>query len=62
VSGWKVIGFETGMIVVALLPPPLVISALVLAGGFHLACAIVMRLNSFLWIFPATYGRLRRLR
>ncbi len=54
-GAWLVIGFETGIIVVPLLPPSVVVAAVVLAGGFHLACAIVMGLNSFLWIFPATY-------
>lgn len=55
VASWGTIGFECAFVLVLVLSPPLA-AALLLAGIlFHVACAVFMGLNSFLWAFPATY-------
>jgi hypothetical protein len=37
------------------LPYPCIWIALIAAGAFHLGCALIMGLNSFLFAFTATY-------
>lgn len=36
-------------------PSWLILGALALGLSFHLDCAMMMGLNNFLWMFPATY-------
>lgn len=55
VLGWVVILFEILFPLVLIAPPPVAIAALGVGLTFHLGCAVLMGLNSFVWPFPATY-------
>jgi hypothetical protein len=54
-TSWGVIAFETGFILVLVLPPAL--AAIFFAAGaiFHISTALVMSLNTFLFSFLAAY-------
>jgi hypothetical protein len=52
---WAVILFETLFPVIILWPPETTLIALACGFVFHLGCALLMGLNSFLWSFPAAY-------
>jgi hypothetical protein len=52
---WSVIVLEMLFPLVLLLPAPYALVALALPLAFHVGCAVVMGLNSFIWAFPATY-------
>jgi hypothetical protein len=54
-SSWSVMTFELFFPAVLLAPAPIAEALLAVGLLFHLACAIVMGLNGFLWAFPATY-------
>jgi hypothetical protein len=55
VLGWLVITFECGFPLLLVGPPWLAVGAVAVGLAFHVGCAVVMGLNSFLWAFPATY-------
>jgi hypothetical protein len=52
---WTIISFECLFPFLVFGPSWLAALALVCGLGFHVACAVLMGLNSFLWTFPATY-------
>jgi len=52
---WIIMLFETAFPLVLLLPRDFVFSILILGVAFHLANAVFMGLNGFLWAFLATY-------
>ena len=52
---WSAILFESSFAVCLISPWPVLLSILTLGIIFHFVNAIVMGLNSFLWIFVATY-------
>jgi hypothetical protein len=52
---WSVITLELGFVVALLLPLPGLLGFLLAGLCFHIACAVLMGLNTFLWAFPATY-------
>ena len=54
-ASWTVIAFECLFPVLLLGPSWWRLSVLSVGLGFHVACAALMGLNSFLWMFPATY-------
>ena len=56
VLGWSVILFEVLFPLVLIAPPSVAIAALGVGLTFHLGCAVLMGLNSFVWPFPATYA------
>lgn len=56
VGCWTVILFECSFALLLFGPDWLILSALACGLIFHLGCAILMGLNSFVWSFPATYG------
>ncbi|MGE0862559.1 MAG: hypothetical protein AB7P34_01555 [Vicinamibacterales bacterium] len=64
-SGWLpaligkavVIG-ECAFPLILILPPDAMVVALGLGVVFHLVAAVIMGLNTFLWVFPATYPAL----
>jgi hypothetical protein len=55
-AGWLVMLFEVIFPVVFVGPPWLVTILLATGFAFHLGCAVLMGLNSFVWAFPATYA------
>lgn len=55
---WSVIAMETAFPLVLVLPAPYAWAFLAWGASFHLFCAVVMGLNSFLWAFLATYPAL----
>jgi hypothetical protein len=59
---WSVILLEVLFPLLLLGPRPLAVIAV--AGGlaFHIGCAVLMGLNSFVWAFPATYPCLLSVR
>ena len=54
-GGWSVIVLETSFPLVLLGVPPLTYALLLGTTTFHLGAAWLMRLNTFLWAFVATY-------
>lgn len=54
-ASWGVILFESLFPLAFLGPFWLIAAALILGLCFHLACAALMGLNSFVWSFPAVY-------
>ncbi len=52
---WSVIGMETLFPLVLVLPAPWIWIFLGWGVLFHVLCAIIMGLNSFVWAFVATY-------
>jgi hypothetical protein len=54
--GWSVILFEVSFPLVLIAPPSVAVAALSVGLMFHLGCAVLMGLNSFVWPFPATYA------
>lgn len=52
---WVVISFECLFPAMLAAPEPVALTTLAIGLGFHLSCALLMGLNSFLWTFPATY-------
>ena len=55
VASWGVIVFECLFPLLLFGPPWLLLTTLLLGFAFHLCCAFLMGLNSFLWSFPALY-------
>lgn len=55
VACWMVIFYETTFVLMILGPEWMVLAALAAGFAFHIGCAVLMGLNSFLWAFPATY-------
>jgi hypothetical protein len=55
VAGWSVVAFECAFGAALFGPSWLVVAALAFGLGFHLGCAYLMGLNTFLWAFPASY-------
>lgn len=53
--GWSVIAFECAFPILLLSPPSLTVALLAVGVSFHVGCAVLMGLNTFLWAFPATY-------
>jgi hypothetical protein len=53
---WSVMTLELSFILVCVTPQPIVLGILIAGLGFHLGCAMLMGLNSFVWAFPATYA------
>jgi hypothetical protein len=51
-----VILFEVSFPLVLVAPPAIAVAALGVGLTFHLSCAVLMGLNSFVWPFPATYA------
>jgi len=49
---------ECAFPLILILPPEAMVVALGLGLAFHLAAAVIMGLNTFLWVFPATYPAL----
>jgi hypothetical protein len=62
VLGWSVILFEVSFPLVLIAPPSVAVAALSVGLTFHLGCAVLMGLNSFVWPFPATYACLLAIR
>jgi hypothetical protein len=54
-AGWLVMLFEVTFPIVFVAPEPVVVAFLAIGLAFHLGCAVLMGLNSFLWAFPAAY-------
>jgi hypothetical protein len=52
---WSIIGLETGFAIVLFLPWPWCFAVLGCGLLFHLATALSMGLNTFMWSFAATY-------
>lgn len=52
---WSVIVFECLFPLLIFGPSWLVVPTLICGFAFHVGCAVLMGLNSFLWSFPATY-------
>jgi hypothetical protein len=52
---WLLIAFELLFPVGMLLPRPAFLVLLAIGIAFHVSCAALMGLNTFLWSFPATY-------
>jgi hypothetical protein len=52
---WGVIALELGFPLCLLLSRSALFAFLALALGFHVACAVLMGLNTFVWAFPAVY-------
>jgi hypothetical protein len=52
---WSVIGLELTFPLALVLPLPGLLAYLAAGVCFHVACAVLMGLNTFLWAFPATY-------
>jgi hypothetical protein len=57
-AAWSVIIVECAFPLVVIAPFPLMVVLLSLGMLFHLLCAVIMGLNSFLWAFVATYPAL----
>lgn len=55
VAAWSVIVFECLFPLVVIAPPPVMMGLLSMGLLFHVLCAVIMGLNSFLWAFTATY-------
>ncbi len=55
VLSWSAMVFESGFAICLITPWPITAALLLMGVVFHLVNAIVMGLNSFLWIFIATY-------
>lgn len=55
VAGWTVIAFEVAFPLVLVVPQPIALAVLAIGVTFHVACAALMGLNSFVWAFPAAY-------
>jgi hypothetical protein len=53
--GWSVIAFECAFPILLFSPPWLAVALLGVGLSFHIGCALLMGLNTFLWAFPATY-------
>jgi hypothetical protein len=53
--GWSVMLFEVLFPFLLLGPDAVAVSATMIGVAFHLACAVLMGLNSFPWAFLATY-------
>jgi len=54
-ASWSVVAFECTFWVALVAAPPVTIAYLALGLAFHVACACVMGLNTFVWAFPAAY-------
>jgi hypothetical protein len=54
-ASWTVVAFECTFWVALIAPPPVTIAYLAVGLTFHVGCAFVMGLNTFVWAFPATY-------
>lgn len=52
---WLVIGMEVAFPLVLVLPAPWLWIFLAWGLLFHVACALIMGFNSFVWVFVATY-------
>lgn len=52
---WLVILFQCSFLLLLAGPSWMAFGALALGLGFHLAVAVTMGINNFLWAFPATY-------
>jgi hypothetical protein len=52
---WGTILFETAFVVAAILPRNALLVLLAVGAAFHVAVAIMMGLNGFVWSFVATY-------
>jgi hypothetical protein len=52
---WSVILFECTFPILLFGPDWLIVAALGIGLMFHLGCAVLMGLNSFVWSFPAAY-------
>ena len=52
---WSVIGWEIAFPLVLVAPKPLLIAFLTVGALFHLACAVAMGLNRFVWAFCGCY-------
>jgi hypothetical protein len=52
---WSVIGWEIAFPLVLVVPKPLLIAFLAVGALFHLACAVAMGLNRFVWAFCGCY-------
>lgn len=55
VACWTVIIAESTFPAILFMPTPIMLGMLFAGVLFHLSCAIIMGLNSFLWAFAATY-------
>ena len=54
-SSWATIALEVGFVLTPVLPRPALVALLALMLFFHVSCAFVMALGSFVWAFGATY-------
>jgi len=52
---WGIIAFELGFPLCLIVSPPVFFALLVMAIGFHVTCAALMGLNTFVWAFFAVY-------
>src|SRR5262245_63328048 len=52
---WSVILLEVMFPLLLVGPLPLAFAVLTAGLLFHIGCAVLMGLNSFVWAFPATY-------
>ena len=61
-ASWTTIAVEVSFPLALVVPLPLAAALLVAAGLFHLCCARIMALGSFVWAFVATYSCVLALR
>lgn len=54
-ANWGVVFAESAFFVVLFFPPEILLVCLALGVCFHLACGLVMGLNTFVWAFLAGY-------
>jgi hypothetical protein len=52
---WGTILFESAFVMAPILPQQALLVLLAVAATFHVAVAIIMGLNGFVWSFVATY-------
>ena len=54
-ASWTVVAFECTFWVALIAPTPVTVAYLATGLAFHIGCAVIMGLNTFIWAFPATY-------
>ncbi len=54
-ASWSVIGYECVFVLVLVLPAPYALAFVAAGLMFHLAIAVIMGLNDFVWAFASTY-------
>lgn len=55
IASWTIVAFECTFWVALITPAPVTLAYLAIGFAFHVGCAAIMGLNTFVWAFPATY-------